>query len=310
MSVKHESNRSITSPLVMFMVKMFFESLTRLTAHRVCDECAGGRRNVRKYLGTVERTCLVFFISSKMDCFYSIFSCLKLMVVNLLCSSPLHSENPAVLSIHLLSQQKLKEDIQIMARISCHGSSARLSPWVGLRKINVSYWGWEDASPFTNTSLRWLPGEPSDSGFCAYLERAQVAGLKANPCTATTDGLICEKPAGSPQSQSARPCKTPCALRTSCANCTSQAMECMWCGSAQRCVDSSAYVISFPYGQCLEWQTQDCTVSSHPSHINTSLGAGKCFHFHHCCCVWFCLNSGMFVYSKCERGIMSHGASF
>ncbi|KAA8583459.1 hypothetical protein FQN60_014667, partial [Etheostoma spectabile] len=133
-----------------------------------------------------------------------------------------------------------------------------LSPWVGLRKINVSYWGWEDASPFTNTSLRWLPGEPSDSGFCAYLERAQVAGLKANPCTATTDGLICEKPAGSPQSQSARPCRTPCSLRTSCANCTSQAMECMWCSSTQRCVDSSAYVISFPYGQCLEWQTQDC----------------------------------------------------
>lgn len=71
-----------------------------------------------------------------------------------------------------------------------------LSPWVGLRKINVSYWGWEDMSPFTNTSLRWLPGEPSDSGFCAYLERAHVAGLKANPCTATSDGLICEKPAG------------------------------------------------------------------------------------------------------------------
>lgn len=64
---------------------------------------------------------------------------------------------------------------------------------------------------------------------------------------------------GRPQSHSTRPCKTPCALRTSCANCTSQAMECMWCGSAQRCVDSSAYVISFPYGQCLEWQTQDCT---------------------------------------------------
>ncbi|XP_078787636.1 attractin-like protein 1 isoform X3 [Oryzias latipes] len=134
-----------------------------------------------------------------------------------------------------------------------------LSPWVGLRKINVSYWGWEDASPFTNSSLRWLPGEPSDSGFCAYLERAQMASLKANPCTATTDGLICEKPAGRPQNLSARPCKTPCALRTSCANCTSQAMECMWCGSTQRCVDSSAYVISFPYGQCLEWQTQDCS---------------------------------------------------
>uniref|UniRef100_A0A8C7LEQ8 Attractin like 1 n=1 Tax=Oncorhynchus kisutch TaxID=8019 RepID=A0A8C7LEQ8_ONCKI len=127
----------------------------------------------------------------------------------------------------------------------------KIAPWVGLRKINISYWGWEDMSPFTNSSLQWLTGEPSDSGFCAYLERAEVAGLKANPCTATTDGLICEKP-------SARPCKTPCSLRTTCANCTSQAMECMWCSSTQRCVDSNAYVISFPYGQCLEWQTGDC----------------------------------------------------
>ena len=59
--------------------------------------------------------------------------------------------------------------------------------------------------------------------------------------------------------QSTRPsCKKPCSLHTNCGNCTSQAMECMWCGSAKRCVDSTAYVISFPYGQCLEWQTGDC----------------------------------------------------
>ncbi|KAL0964523.1 hypothetical protein UPYG_G00325100 [Umbra pygmaea] len=133
----------------------------------------------------------------------------------------------------------------------------KIAPWVGLRKINISYWGWEDKSPFTNSSLQWLPGEPSDSGFCAYLERAEVAGLKANPCTANADGLICEKPVVSPN-LGARPCKTPCSLRASCANCTSQAMECMWCSSTQRCVDSNAYVISFPYGQCLEWQTGDC----------------------------------------------------
>lgn len=59
------------------------------------------------------------------------------------------------------------------------------------------------------------------------------------------------------QNQNAR-CKTPCSLRTTCENCTSQGMECMWCGSTKRCVDSNAYVISFPYGQCLEWQTGDC----------------------------------------------------
>uniref|UniRef100_A0A674N8Z9 Attractin like 1 n=1 Tax=Takifugu rubripes TaxID=31033 RepID=A0A674N8Z9_TAKRU len=154
----------------------------------------------------------------------------------------------------LLTDKRVNFVLEELQKYQLQGKT--LSPWVGLRKINVSYWAWEDMSPFTNTSLRWLPGEPSDSGFCAYLERAQVAGLKANPCTSTTDGLIC------PKSLSARPCKTPCSLRTSCANCTSQPTECMWCSSTQRCVDSSAYVISFPYGQCLEWQTQDCTAQN------------------------------------------------
>ncbi|XP_066549769.1 attractin-like protein 1 isoform X1 [Amia ocellicauda] len=151
----------------------------------------------------------------------------------------------------------------------------KISPWVGLRKINISYWGWEDMSPFTNTTLQWLPGEPNDSGFCAFLERteADMVGLKANPCTAMAmaDGLICEKPVVSPN-QNARPCKTPCSLRTSCDNCTSQAMECMWCGSTKRCVDSNAYVISFPYGQCLEWQTGDCS----PQNCSGLRTCGKC----------------------------------
>lgn len=67
--------------------------------------------------------------------------------------------------------------------------------------------------------------------------------------------------------QNARPCKMPCSLRTTCENCTSQAMECMWCGSTKRCVDSNAYVISFPYGQCLEWQTADCVCECPYLHI-------------------------------------------
>lgn len=62
----------------------------------------------------------------------------------------------------------------------------------------------------------------------------------------------------STESRNARPCKTPCSLHVTCENCTSQSNECMWCGSTKRCVDSNAYVISFPYGQCLEWQTGDC----------------------------------------------------
>uniref|UniRef100_A0A672NT19 Attractin like 1 n=1 Tax=Sinocyclocheilus grahami TaxID=75366 RepID=A0A672NT19_SINGR len=153
----------------------------------------------------------------------------------------------------------------------------KLTPWVGLRKINVSYWGWEDMSPFTDSTLQWLPGEPSDSGFCAYLERAEVAGLKAKPCTANTEGLICEKPVVSPN-LGVLPCKIPCALRNSCANCTSQAMECMWCGSTKRCVDSNAYVISFPYGQCLEWQTGDCGAQNCSGHRT----CGQCLEHPDC----------------------------
>lgn len=59
--------------------------------------------------------------------------------------------------------------------------------------------------------------------------------------------------------QNARPCKKPCSLRTTCSNCTSSGMECMWCSNTKRCVDSNAYIISFPYGQCLEWQTTTCS---------------------------------------------------
>lgn len=104
-----------------------------------------------------------------------------------------------VITAYYTCSQKQKSDLCLghlytIVRLYCH--TQRLTPWVGLRKINVSYWGWEDTSPFTASTLQWLPGEPSDSGFCAYLERAEVAGLKAKPCTANTEGLICEKPLG------------------------------------------------------------------------------------------------------------------
>ncbi|MGH0182083.1 UNVERIFIED_CONTAM: hypothetical protein FKN15_037336 [Acipenser sinensis] len=109
----------------------------------------------------------------------------------------------------------------------------KISPWVGLRKINISYWGWEDMSPFTNTTMQWQPGEPNDSGFCAYLEKAEVAGLKANPCTAMADGLICEKPV-------AQNCS---GLRT-CSQCLEQP-GCGWCNDPSntgkgQCIEGSS----------------------------------------------------------------------
>lgn len=73
---------------------------------------------------------------------------------------------------------------------------ATVTPWVGLRKINVSYWCWEDMSPFTNTTLQWLPGEPSDAGFCGYLAEPASSGLKAQTCINPVNGSLCERPGG------------------------------------------------------------------------------------------------------------------
>ncbi|CAL8239397.1 unnamed protein product [Gadus morhua 'NCC'] len=131
------------------------------------------------------------------------------------------------------------------------GYKALVTPWVGLRKINVSYWCWEDMSPFSNTSLQWLPGEPSDAGSAATWRSRRASGLRAPSCINPVNGSLCERPAN----HSAKPCRTPCAMRTNCNECTISSSECMWCSNMKQCVDSNAYVASFPFGQCMEWYT-------------------------------------------------------
>lgn len=56
---------------------------------------------------------------------------------------------------------------------------------------------------------------------------------------------------------SAKQCRTPCAMRATCSECTSSSSECMWCSNMKQCVDSNAYVASFPFGQCMEWYTMN-----------------------------------------------------
>uniref|UniRef100_A0A8C6WF45 Attractin n=1 Tax=Neogobius melanostomus TaxID=47308 RepID=A0A8C6WF45_9GOBI len=106
----------------------------------------------------------------------------------------------------LTTQKKVDfvlKELQIMSVYK-----AMMTPWVGLRKINVSYWCWEDMSPFTNTSLQWLPGEPSDAGFCGYLAEPAFSGLKAQTCINPVNGSLCERPAN----HSAKQCRTPCCM--------------------------------------------------------------------------------------------------
>lgn len=171
-----------------------------------------------------------------------------------------------------------------------------VTPWVGLRKINVSYWCWEDMSPFTNTTLQWLPGEPSDAGFCGYLAEPASSGLKAQTCINPVNGSLCERPGELSEcfyfrqayqwtercvvltrcvhmsaNHSAKQCRTPCAMRTTCSECTSSSSECMWCSNMKQCVDSNAYVASFPFGQCMEWYTMSNCPRKRPYSV-------MCFH--------------------------------
>ncbi|XP_036406915.1 attractin-like isoform X3 [Megalops cyprinoides] len=168
----------------------------------------------------------------------------------------------------LTTQKKVEfvlKELQIMAVLY----KAPITPWVGLRKINISYWCWEDMSPFTNTSLQWLPGEPSDAGFCGYLAEPTPSGLKAATCVHSVNGSVCERPAN----HSIKQCRTPCALRSSCGECTSSSSECMWCSNMKQCVDSNAYVASFPFGQCMEWYTLN---SCPPENCSGYRTCGEC----------------------------------
>ncbi|XP_047668729.1 attractin isoform X5 [Tachysurus fulvidraco] len=186
-------------------------------------------------------------------------SCMKLITAKdsydnakLACRS--HS---AVLA-SLTTQKKVQFVLKELQSRSAHVSEALnqsklVTPWVGLRKVNVSYWCWEDMSPFTNTTLQWLPGEPSDAGFCGYMAEPNFSGLKAAPCINSFNGSLCERSAN----HSVKQCRIPCALRSSCSECTSGGAECMWCSNMRQCVDSNAYVASFPFGQCMEWYTMN-----------------------------------------------------
>ncbi|KAF3853626.1 hypothetical protein F7725_014314 [Dissostichus mawsoni] len=76
--------------------------------------------------------------------------------------------------------------------------------------------------PSLTAACDGCPESPVTLVLC-YLEETQVSGLRANPCTATAHGLICEKATGNPNQSSRPACKKPCSLHTNCANCTNQA---------------------------------------------------------------------------------------
>uniref|UniRef100_I3N7F2 Attractin-like n=1 Tax=Ictidomys tridecemlineatus TaxID=43179 RepID=I3N7F2_ICTTR len=195
-------------------------------------------------------------------------------------NAKLYCRNHNAFLASLTTQKKVEfvlKQLQIM-QPSQSMSKLTLTPWVGLRKINMTHWFWEDMTPFTNSLLQWITSEPSDAGFCGVLSEPTVRGLKAATCINPLNGSICERPAN----HSAKQCRTPCALRTACGECTSSSSECMWCSNMKQCVDSNAYVASFPFGQCMEWYTmsscppEDCSSYYTCSHCLEQPGCGWC----------------------------------
>ena len=56
-------------------------------------------------------------------------------------------------------------------------------------------------------------------------------------------------------------CNPACSDRTTCGHCLES--SCMWCKNLGICTDRNAYLVSFPYGQCMDWTTTgSCPVVS------------------------------------------------
>ncbi|ESO82825.1 hypothetical protein LOTGIDRAFT_108840, partial [Lottia gigantea] len=67
--------------------------------------------------------------------------------------------------------------------------------------------------------------------------------------------IIIEKQEESVTPKPTAQCEKPCTNHKTCEACTEQ--TCMWCSNMKQCVDTDSYVVSFPYGQCMDWTTKD-----------------------------------------------------
>ncbi|CAB1330419.1 unnamed protein product, partial [Coregonus sp. 'balchen'] len=159
------------------------------------------------------------------------------------------------------------------AKLTCRGHNAVLASkralglGVGFRKFKTSsFWvcGERDfVPPFKTTPPPVVAGKTSDAGFCGYLAEPASSGLKAQTCINPVNGSLCERSAN----HSAKQCRTPCAMRATCSDCTSSSSECMWCSNMKQSENCSGYRTC---GQCLE--QPGCGWCTDPS--NT--GRGQC----------------------------------
>ncbi|KAK6306803.1 hypothetical protein J4Q44_G00219510 [Coregonus suidteri] len=152
-------------------------------------------------------------------------------------------ENICGESWHLVGNSCLKfitaKDSYDNAKLTCRGHNAVLASLTNQKKVDF------------------------------VLKELQIMNVLAQTCINPVNGSLCERSAN----HSAKQCRTPCAMRATCSDCTSSSSECMWCSNMKQCVDSNAYVASFPFGQCMEWYTMN---SCPPENCSGYRTCGQC----------------------------------
>ncbi|UXI20195.1 cytosol aminopeptidase [Sarcoptes scabiei] len=96
--------------------------------------------------------------------------------------------------------------------------------------------------------------------YCSWQRDRQCTSLMYEKFTSKTDSRFRSDNINFVDEQ--MNCEAPCHTRKTCENCTQG--SCMWCNSLQKCIESNAYSVIYPIGQCMEWTTHPykCSVIS------------------------------------------------
>ncbi|XP_012937027.2 attractin [Aplysia californica] len=106
-------------------------------------------------------------------------------------------------------------------------------------------------APSLNCSLEALNCTEDVGQFCGMFLKCKACEDHPQCVWDTSDKCI--ERTGSALTAGKSTCDKPCSGFSGCENCTQA--KCMWCSSLNQCIDTNSYVVSFHYGQCMDWTT-------------------------------------------------------
>ncbi|GAB6024044.1 hypothetical protein CHUAL_008765 [Chamberlinius hualienensis] len=128
---------------------------------------------------------------------------------------------------------------------------------------------------------------------CNNLHSCQLCAREAS-CTWSKESMCVV--ADGKQINKSNSCQPACSKFKDCSNCTQS--KCMWCSNLQRCVESNAYNLAFPYGQCMEWLNVSfkCTA---PTTCSDAITCDECLKMVNC---GWCDDGSRTGVGKCMEG--------